>query len=197
MTGPSPPGAARSTILPCHPRNSAYSVQRPAGAVQFERAVAVHARREIDRIPGIAVRHQDVERQIARVSHLVERQRLQVGVGCDRFDEVRDLNGTSAPRRARRGHRADRPEERSLTQPHRLGEPLAGGERPGLVRDRPRARLVADPGSAERPAGPGGHVDAEAQAIRLAQRVLEHAEPLVGQERDELRFRRRGRRRSA
>jgi hypothetical protein len=34
MTFPSPPGAARSTSLPCQPMKTAYSVQVPSGAVQ-------------------------------------------------------------------------------------------------------------------------------------------------------------------
>ncbi len=153
-----------------------------------ERAVAVDARCEIDGVTGIAVRHQHDERQIAREPHLVKRQRLQIGICRDRFDEIRELNRTRASRRTWRWHGADGAEERRLTQAHRLGEPLSLGERPRLVRNRARARVVPDPGSAERPAGPGGQVDAEVQPVRLAQRVLEHAHPRVRQERDELRF---------
>ncbi len=72
---------------------------------------------------------------------------------------------------------ADGADERCLAQRDGLGQPLAGGEHPCLVHDRPRRRVVADPRSAEWPARAGGHVDAELEAPRLAQRVVEHLHP--------------------
>ena len=83
---------------------------------------------------------------------------------------------------------ADGADERRLPKRDRLGEPFAAGERPCPVHERSRRGVVADPRSAERPPGAGGHVDAHLQSRRLAQRVVQHRHPLRRQVLDEAIF---------
>ena len=67
-------------------------VQRPTAlrGDPVQPPVRLHARREIDGVASIRIGHQHRERQIARILHLLQRERLQVLVGRDRLDEIAD-----------------------------------------------------------------------------------------------------------
>ena len=67
-------------------------VQRPAAlrGDPVQPPVRLHARREIDGVARLRIGHQHRERQIARILHLLQRERLQVLVGRDRLDEIAD-----------------------------------------------------------------------------------------------------------
>ena len=170
-------------------------------------AVRLNPRGQIQSVARVGVGHQQRERQVARILHLLERQRLQIAVGRHRLDQIGNLNGARfGPnhRRLRRGATrwisgrafvddvnlvADGADERCLTQRDGLGQTLAAGERPRFVDERPRRRVVTDPRSTEWPARSGRHVHAQLQAGRLAQRVVEHRHPPRRQIRDEAVFR--------
>ena len=66
-------------------------VERPAagGAVQSSRPSAPTRARQIDDVARIAKAISTRERQIARILHLLERQRLEVLVRRDRLGKVR------------------------------------------------------------------------------------------------------------
>ena len=152
-------------------------VERPLTVerVQVDDAGRRHARGDVLDVALLRVRHDGDERQRLREARLIDRERLEVRRGCDGVLQRGDVDASA--------HGAH---EGLLHERDRVPPPLAALDGHALPRDVLRRVRVADARPAERPAGAGGHVDAESQAPRLREGVLEHRHPRRGQVRDEL-----------
>ena len=156
--------------------------------------------------PGADCGHHRHQRHVFRIAHLLERQRLEIAIRFDRFDEIGDLDGPHAWTQQRLGLRgrgrpfvrsglahfvdliAKRANQRLLLETNRVRELRALGDLPSPEQEAMRGVGLVDPRPAKGPAGAGRHVNAEPEPARFAERVIEQRQPGIRQVGDELRF---------